>query len=98
MSLPARYELHPIGHVESTLTDAEAAPKQGDEGSPDSWLVFEAGVAEALRDLEVGAEVLLFTWLDRASRDVLSVHPRGDRRNPRLGVFSTRSPDRPNPI
>ena len=59
-----RYELHPIGHVESALTDPDRAPKQGDEGAPDAWLVFDAGVAEALRDLEVGAEVLLFTWLD----------------------------------
>ncbi|HEX6737566.1 MAG TPA: tRNA (N6-threonylcarbamoyladenosine(37)-N6)-methyltransferase TrmO [Vicinamibacteria bacterium] len=98
MPTPSPYELHPIGHVESPLTDPDAAPKQGDEGSPDAWLVFEPHVAEALRDLEVGAEVLLFTWLDRAQREVLSVHPRGDRRNPRLGVFSTRSPHRPNPI
>jgi tRNA (Thr-GGU) A37 N-methylase len=35
---------------------------------------------------------------DRADRSVLSVHPRGDERRPLTGVFSTRSPDRPNPI
>jgi tRNA-Thr(GGU) m(6)t(6)A37 methyltransferase TsaA len=40
----------------------------------------------------------VLTWLDRASRDVLTVHPRGDLNNPMRGVFSTRSPDRPNPI
>jgi tRNA-Thr(GGU) m(6)t(6)A37 methyltransferase TsaA len=40
----------------------------------------------------------LLTWLDRADRSVLAVRPRGDPRNPLTGVFSTRSPDRPNPI
>ena len=88
----------PVGVVESSLVDAAAAPRQGDEGGPDAWLVFDAGVDPALRDLTVGAEVLVLTWLDRARRDVLVVHPRGDPDRPEQGVFSTRSPDRPNPI
>ena len=54
--------------------------------------------AEALRDLRTGTEVLVLTWLDRARRDVLSVHPRDDRSRPVTGVFATRSADRPNPI
>ena len=74
------------------------APKQGGEGAPDAWLVFDPAYAEGLRDLEVEDEILLLTWLDRAERDVLSVHPRDDVRNPLRGVFSTRSADRPNPI
>ena len=93
-----RYELQPIGWVESPLVDRESGPKQGDEGSPDAWLVFADHVSEGLRDLERGSEVIVLTWLDRASRDVLSVHPRGDPARPIQGVFSTRSPDRPNPI
>jgi tRNA-Thr(GGU) m(6)t(6)A37 methyltransferase TsaA len=92
------YVVEPIGRVESSLVDRDSAPKQGDEGSPEAWLVFEPGVAQGLRDLEVGAEMLLLTWLDRARRDVLAVHPRGDLSRPETGVFSTRSPDRPNPI
>jgi len=93
-----RYEVRPIGTVESPLVDREAAPRQGDEGSPDAWLVFDPGVSEGIRDLQIGAEILVLTWLDRARRDVLTVRPRGDARNPLTGVFSTRSPDRPNPI
>jgi tRNA-Thr(GGU) m(6)t(6)A37 methyltransferase TsaA len=92
------YEVLPIGKVESPLVDRGTAPKQGDEGSPEAWLVFEERVADGLRDIVPGAELLLFTWLDRAARDVLLVHPRGDESRPRTGVFSTRSPDRPNPI
>jgi tRNA-Thr(GGU) m(6)t(6)A37 methyltransferase TsaA len=93
-----RYEVRPIGTVESPIVDRDAAPRQGDEGSPDAWLVFDPGVSEGIRDLQAGTEVILLTWLDRARRDVLTVHPRGDSRNPLTGVFSTRSPDRPNPI
>jgi len=84
------YELQPIGWVESPLVDRAAAPKQGNEGSPDAWLVFDARFSEGLRGLEVGDHVLVLTWLDRARRDVLLVHPQG--------VFNSRSPDRPNPI
>ena len=92
------FVLRPIGHVESTLTDAATAPKQGDEGSPDAWLVFTPAVREGLRNLEVGTDVLVLTWLDRARRDTLVVHPRDDPAAPETGVFSTRSADRPNPI
>jgi tRNA-Thr(GGU) m(6)t(6)A37 methyltransferase TsaA len=42
--------------------------------------------------------MLVLTWLDRSARDVLVVRPRSDRNRPQTGVFSTRSPDRPNPI
>jgi tRNA-Thr(GGU) m(6)t(6)A37 methyltransferase TsaA len=87
-----------VGTVDSPLTDVAAAPNQGDEGAPDAWLVFEPAVLEALDGLDVGDEVLVLTWLDRARRDVLRVHPRGDLSRPEQGVFSTRSPDRPNPI
>jgi len=92
------FEIRPIGAVESPLTDLDEAPLQGDEGAPEAWLVFDDDVGEALRDLQPGGEVFVLTWLDRARRDVLSAHPRGDPSNPRRGVFSTRSPDRPNPI
>ena len=92
------YEVRPIGWVESPLVDRDAAPTQGDEGSPDAWLVFDDEVADGIRDVEAGLEVILLTWLDRARRDVLTVHPRGNPDNPLRGVFSTRSPDRPNPI
>lgn len=92
------YELRPIGSVESPLTDRDTAPKQGHEGSPDGWLVFDPAMAEGIRDFQVDAEILVLTWLDRARRDVLAVHPRSDPNNPLTGVFSTRSPDRPNPV
>ena len=92
------FRVVPVGWVESALVDPAAAPKQGDEGGPEAWLVFQPDIGPALRDLTVGAEVLVLTWLDRARRDVLLVHPRDDPAAPERGVFSTRSADRPNPI
>jgi tRNA-Thr(GGU) m(6)t(6)A37 methyltransferase TsaA len=92
------YEIRPVGYVESPLLDRDTAPKQGFEGSPEAWLVFHPEMAEAARDLAVGDDVFVLTWLHRSDRSVLAVHPRGDPRNPETGVFSTRSPDRPNPV
>jgi tRNA-Thr(GGU) m(6)t(6)A37 methyltransferase TsaA len=98
VSDPAAFEARPIGRVESPLNDREAAPRQGDEGAPEAWLVMDEAVREGLRDIRAGQEAILVTWLDRARRDVLRVHPRDDPSRPETGVFSTRSPDRPNPI
>jgi tRNA-Thr(GGU) m(6)t(6)A37 methyltransferase TsaA len=97
-SAVAAYEIRPVGHVESPLVDRASAPKQGFEGAPQAWLVFHPDVTGGIRDLAVGAEIFVLTWLHQARRDVLAVHPRDDPRNPETGVFSTRSQDRPNPI
>jgi tRNA-Thr(GGU) m(6)t(6)A37 methyltransferase TsaA len=93
-----RFDLEQVGVVESPLTDLAAAPKQGDEGAPDAWLAFDDGVAAGLDGIAPGDQLILLTWLHRAQRDVLSVHPRGDTSRPPQGVFGTRSPHRPNPI
>lgn len=92
------FEVRPVGRVESELTDIDAAPRQPDEGAPEAWLVFAAENAAALQSLEVGEDIFVLTWLHEARRDVLTVHPRGDTTRAEAGVFSTRSPHRPNPI
>jgi tRNA-Thr(GGU) m(6)t(6)A37 methyltransferase TsaA len=90
--------LRVIGRVESELRARADAPRQGDEGGPDAWVVFDASVREALADVARGDELILVSWFDRADRSVQKVHPRGDASRPATGVFSTRSPDRPNPL
>ena len=94
----SRYEVVPVGRVKSPLTEMAQAPMQADEGAPPAWLIFEAGVGDAIRDLRPETEIIVLTWLDRADRNVLRTIPSGVPRNPMTGVFSTRSPDRPNPI
>lgn len=92
------YELRPVGRVESKLVDRADAPLQGTEGAPEAWLVFDQALNACITDLRPGTEILVLTWLHRARRDILRVHPRGNPDNAEEGVFSTRSPDRPNPI
>ncbi|WP_233223281.1 tRNA (N6-threonylcarbamoyladenosine(37)-N6)-methyltransferase TrmO [Amycolatopsis sp. CA-128772] len=91
------YPVRPVGRVESPL-DLTTAPKQGDEGAPPARVVFDPEFHAAAADLRPGDRLVLLTWLHAADRGVQAVHPRGDRDRPRQGVFSTRSPDRPNPI
>jgi tRNA-Thr(GGU) m(6)t(6)A37 methyltransferase TsaA len=95
---PSDLQLVAVGRVESPLTDLASAPLQGDEGAPEASIVFEPWALEALDGIRAGDDVLVLTWLDRADRDVLRVHPRDDLSRPEQGVFTTRSSDRPNPI
>ncbi len=92
------YVLQTIGHVVSSLKHTADAPKQGGEGAPAATLVLAPEMLAGLDGLEVGMQILVLTWLDRARRDLLVVRPRADPANRERGVFSTRSPVRPNPI
>ncbi len=88
----------PIGFIRSPITEKEKAPKMGSEESVIGELVIDRAYADALVGLAPGQKVLILYWMDKAERDTLQVHPRRDYSRPIRGVFSTRSPDRPNPI
>jgi tRNA-Thr(GGU) m(6)t(6)A37 methyltransferase TsaA len=90
--------LRQVGVVRSELRDRELAPMQGDEGAPDAWIELRPETAPAAASLAPGDELLVLTWFHQADRSVLQVHPRSDPSRPLTGVFSTRSPDRPNPV
>lgn len=90
--------LRPIGIIRSTLRALQDAPRQGSEGAPDAWLELDPAYSEGMLGIAPGDEVVVITWLHRADRDVLQVHPRNEVQNPLTGVFLTRSPDRPNPL
>ena len=92
------YTIEPIGVIRSELASREAAPRQGNEGAPDAWLEVNSTVAEGLVGIAAGNEIVLITWFHKGHRDILKVHPRGDKNMPLRGVFATRSPDRPNPL
>ena len=91
------YGLVPIGWVQSALRVIDDAPNQR-EGAPGAWIRFDEQVAEGANDLRPGDEIVVLTWLHLSSRDELSTHPEGDMSQPLTGVFSTCSPNRPNPI
>lgn len=92
------YTIQPIGIIRSRLVSLDEAPRQGDEGGPEAWLELEAALIPGLLGVSPGDDLLVFTWLHRAQRDVLQVHPRGRLEASLTGVFATRSPDRPNPL
>jgi tRNA-Thr(GGU) m(6)t(6)A37 methyltransferase TsaA len=94
----SRAQLRPIGVIRSILKTRGAAPMQGSEGAPDAWLEVNSFATRALGGLRAGNDIIVITWLHRARRNVLKVHPRSDPRRPLTGVFATRSPDRPNPL
>lgn len=43
-------------------------------------------------------KIIVLCWMHRADRGRLKVHPRDQEEMPERGVFSTRSPHRPNPV
>jgi len=90
--------LRPIGWVESPVTDPSEAARQGDEGTPNCWLVLDADVRPAIDGLKPDDDIVALSWLHLADRTVLRVHPRGDTSRPMRGVFATRSQHRPNPL
>jgi tRNA-Thr(GGU) m(6)t(6)A37 methyltransferase TsaA len=98
MDIPKSFDIFPIGYVHSTLKERSDAPRQGWDGAPDARLEIHPDFVLGLEGIESGQDIWIFTWLHESQRSVLKVHPRGDRNNPRMGVFATRSPDRPNPI
>ncbi len=92
------FQLKSVGIVHSELKDVRDCPHQEREGAPEAWIEIASPYADALDGLDVGDEILIFTWMHLADRSRLRVHPRGNRNNPVKGVFATRSPHRPNPI
>jgi tRNA-Thr(GGU) m(6)t(6)A37 methyltransferase TsaA len=92
------FTVRPIGHVESPLTSTADAPRQGDEGAPEAYLILDPIVQAGLDGIGAGNEIIVLTWLHEADRSVLKVHPRGDLNRPEQGIFSTRASSRPNPI
>lgn len=92
------FTVRPIGRVASLLTSTADAPRQGDEGAPDAYLILDSDVQAGLDGIATGDEIIVLCWLHEADRSVLTVHPRGDLSRPEQGVFNTRSASRPNPI
>ena len=92
------FSIEPIGVIRSEIKHRKDAPLFYTESAPNAFLEILPAYTDALDRMQVGDEIIVITWLHRARRDVLKVHPRGNPSNPLTGVFSTRSPDRPNPL
>jgi tRNA-Thr(GGU) m(6)t(6)A37 methyltransferase TsaA len=98
MATPISYSVRPIGFIRSELKRRAEAPRQGRDGAPNASIEVLPSYMKALHRMQVGDEIIIISWLHRARRNVMEVHPKGDASRLLTGVFSTRSPDRPNPI
>jgi len=87
-----------IGHVQSPLTSLDDCPRQANEGAPEAELIILPAYQQGIQNIQAGDKLVLLTWLHLADRNILATHPRNDTSLPVTGVFSTRSPGRPNPI
>jgi tRNA-Thr(GGU) m(6)t(6)A37 methyltransferase TsaA len=87
-----------VGVVRSPLHSRDIAPRQADEGAPPARIEVEGPGVPALEGLAAGDRILVLTWLHLADRTVVRTRPRDDPARVTVGVFATRSPDRPNPI
>jgi tRNA-Thr(GGU) m(6)t(6)A37 methyltransferase TsaA len=92
------YLLEPIGWIRSELKKTKDAPRFYTEGAPNARLELDSRYSDGMDGIKVGDDIVVITWLHLADRQILKVHPRGDLSRPKRGVFSTRSPHRPNPL
>jgi len=88
MRMANEFQIFPIGNVQ----------KQKDTVS----IAVNKKYKDALLGLDQFSHIIVSCWFHESDspkkRNVLQVHPRGNSKNPLMGVFATRSPRRPNPI
>ncbi len=90
------FECIPIGVVRSPYRERGDAPRQGRLADTVAEIRIFDAYAPGLEKVERSSHLIVLYWLDRAERDQLYARPPGETRS--RGVFSTRSPARPNPI
>jgi len=89
--------LKPIGIVRKGIKRAVAKCNREKVVSD---IIINTSLTEALDGLEESSHIVVLYWMHQAmSGEVpLKVHPRGKQELPLLGLFATRTPNRPNRI
>ncbi len=88
--------LKPIGYAHTPYKQQGDAPVQAKHGASESRIVVDSEFREGLADLEGFERIWLVSWLDRSNSFKMKVIPH--RETAERGLFSTRSPNRPNPV
>ena len=86
---------HPIGFVRNTFS-SNSHWEQMHAG--ESQIILDPGLVAGLQGMEPGQQVMVLFYFDRVDDFELLQHPRGDPDRQKQGVFTIRSPRRPNPI
>ena len=88
--------LKSIGKISSPFTK-----HSGNKNEIIADIILEKKYAKALKGIEDYSHIIILFWLDKITYDEkkqLTIHPRGNDKIPKTGIFSTRSKTRPNPI
>jgi len=91
-------ELIFVGHIKTPYQTTEACPRQARPENGTSQIIVDEKYASAIDGLKVGDHVQVMYWFDQSDRSLLKIVPRWSETNEERGVFSIRSPGRPNPI
>jgi tRNA-Thr(GGU) m(6)t(6)A37 methyltransferase TsaA len=87
--------LKPIGFVRNEIKQ----PATLDFKNIVSEIVIDSSLTEALDSLDEFSHIIVLYWMHRSDRQPpLKIHPRGKAELPLVGLFATRSPNRPNPV
>lgn len=90
-----RIELTPVGIVHSPVQETGMMPIQGVKGQIEIFPKY----VPALEGVETSSHLILIAWMHRGERDLLMARARKISEDlPLKGVFSLRSPSRPNPL
>ncbi len=90
--------LKKIGRLKCDIIHRKDAPKNYDKSQRVGTIEIFPEYLEGLEGIVAGQTIVVLFWLHKSIRDILKVYPRGDTTKGLRGVFSTRSPTRPNPI
>jgi tRNA-Thr(GGU) m(6)t(6)A37 methyltransferase TsaA len=84
-----------VGHVENSFEEPVSSELIRSE---ESRIILDPALADGLHGLEPGQKAAVLFDFHRSQGYELLQHPRGDKNRLKKGVFSLRSPHRPNPI
>lgn len=89
--------LTPIGIVKNTIKE----PGKYEQQTAVSEIIVNEDLKEALDHIEEFSHIIVLYWMHKVTpsrRLTMKVHPMGRQDLPLVGVLSSRSPARPNPI
>lgn len=88
--------IHPIGIIKTSFESGMSVPIQSSKSHIIGEVLIDEEFVDGLESLALFSHVILLYWFHRASPPKLKVVPYLDKRE--RGLFSTRSPSRPNPV
>ncbi len=89
-------ELKFIGYIETPYKKIEDCPKNIQFDGPECKIILDKQFENGLLGLINGQEILVLYWLENSDRSLLQQTSKSNGKF--IGVFSIRTPNRPNPI